>query len=109
MGIRHGHYVWRNSSETDHSLRPSLPEPESDQELLAELCRLPQMPEDKGRRVRAMPVLPEELQDYLPCRMDREVGRAEGEGRLPCQHIIRSTSNRTVHVLSSRFNVLENL
>merc|ERR1712008_324961 len=35
----------------DHPLRPQVPQPEPDQELLAELCRLPPLPEDQGRKI----------------------------------------------------------
>ena len=38
----------RGRKYADNSLCPPVPQPEPDQELLAELCRLPPLPEDQG-------------------------------------------------------------
>ena len=42
----------RGRKYANNSLWPPVPQPEPDQELLAELCRLPPLPEDQGGAVR---------------------------------------------------------
>lgn len=57
------------------------------QALLQELRRLPQVPEDPWRGVRAVPVLQEDLHLAVPQRVGRQVGRPEGRRHLPRQNI----------------------
>ena len=42
----------RGEKDGDDSFRPTVPKPEPDEELLAELCRLPPLPEDQGGQMR---------------------------------------------------------
>ena len=42
----------RGKKDGDNSFRPSVPQPEPDEELLAELCRLPPLSEDQGGQMR---------------------------------------------------------
>ena len=42
----------RRQKDGDDSFRPTVPKPEPDEELLAELCRLPPLPEDQGGQTR---------------------------------------------------------
>ena len=41
----------RGRKDGDNSFWPAVPKPEPDEELLAELCRLPPMPEDQGGKM----------------------------------------------------------
>ena len=90
-----------SQTRSSHHLNCS-PKSEPDEELLAELCRLPPLPENQGHQstatltlsehltglvivgsgVRALQVLWEELPNCMSRRLDWEVGRTEGQGQV---------------------------
>ena len=66
------------------------------QELLAKLCGFLPLHQPPRRRLRAVQVLPKELQQHLPWAMDRAVGRAEGKGSLPRQIVNQQKKKKNI-------------